>query len=307
MARGAARRLGGNHKVIQKRVFNVPRHRVFHTKRHGDHIRPGLKLYCFRALGNRVAAQCRRCLAGDLHRQAIFTGVHDGGLDLHLPGFDVRLREDILNIHRRRHLQTNRRDDPAAIIEISGGPGIEHIAQGRVGHGQAIDGGASDIQDTNRQPVGGSWFYRLGHIDLEGTLNALMSYQMHAVHPDIRLVVDGFEFQEVASVGIGIYRGLEIQPAPGQPMIIREDRLDDPGNCDRLGLFCRAIKPFVGNAGIVWIDVHEPLVSVQRNHLLAARAQRLASDGHGFRRWRGRCGEGSAAQRGECCEDCQTG
>ena len=287
MARGAARRLGGNHKVIQKRVFNVPRHRVFHTKRHGDHIRPGLKLYCFRALGNRVAAQCRRCLAGDLHRQAIFTGVHDGGLDLHLPGFDVRLREDILNIHRRRHLQTNRRDDPAAIIEISGGPGILHVAQGRVGHGQAVDGGACDIQDANRQAVGVSWFYRLGRIDLEWTLNALVSHQMHAIHPDIRLVVDGFELQEVAPVGLGICRCLEIQPIPGQPMIRREDRLADSGYFDRLGSLRWTVEPLVDNARIVWIDVNEPLVAVQRNHLLAARKRHLARDGRGFRRWRG--------------------
>ena len=55
-------------------------------------------------------------------------------------------------------------------------------------------------------------------------------------------------------------------------MIIREGRLDDSGYCDWLGLFRWTVKPFAGNARIVWIDVNEPLVSVQRKHLLAVRA-----------------------------------
>src|SRR5436309_3501481 len=87
-----------------------------------------------------------------------------------------------------------------------------------------------------------------------------------AVQPHLRAISHRPKAQEVMSLRIRIRRSLEGAPVPGQPMIVGEYILNDPGDLCWSGSRLRLLLPLLLNTLIMWVHSKEPGPAVQRHN-----------------------------------------
>ena len=258
--------------AIEKGIVQLPQPRLVHLDLRFDQRVARRQLPLKDLHSQRLAAGRRRDreLQSAAHRRFVRVAHVGPNLDLTRPRLGAG--KQILHAHGRCREQLHRTGDPAVVVSRAGVVGNHAGLLRRFRQHDAIDPLVRRVQHADREQVARAGADRLGHVDHERRLAALVLADARAIQPNLRQIIHRPEPQQIPPASVQVGRRVELAPIPRDAVIPGERVLDDPRHLRRYRLVPWRRKPLRLASLVLRVRRNPPAVAIER---LNGRSQRL--------------------------------